>query len=958
MTCLASCNFGLKKVFFLLLCSPLLLLMTISTHAQTYTSDANIADFTALVPSYATFSNYSANQGCTPTTFTPTSAELATTGCRVYDGTFTNEGLPANNWIIASFSTPVSTIVVFPSIDHFGSAYDGYQYQIYGSNDMSTWTALFNATAVSTGGEPFTLVSFTGTAPTTVNNVLTPQSTGLPAGCSGTATPCAVGYIAQFTFSTPYLYYAFGASTVAIAQGNADQELSAVGAPTVVQTFNTTAPTIANFTTGTNVNTQTLDLTTANNNLICNNTEGGSGACPTTTLATTNSTIPSDSTWPQFVGGTPWATSVCAARPANGGAGNLCSLFVNACFGGTVSQSQASDFFCPSVSPGAENSTITIKDTWAPLNPKPDIASGTTVSLVDFVPGTASETWTASAVNTTNPVCTNVLGPSTFKCDISDTLTQMYGDQTTTKGSKPKKGWIVTVFNVPMLTTTWSVVPGGSGCPTPATKLNNPPSNSQPSTAWFNGACLVQFEVDQASLANPTNGYVAAPPASLNYGLGPAKGSDQHFPPTSDQSQTNSGLASPWISSPGTLQQVLNAINGGGSSDGAYVLHWSGVDNVGISEKHIQLIPTGSVTPCDNPEQETGLVPPCYNTELFTTNLNMDSVAPVATCTSADATWHKTDVSVNCTATDATSGIGVTGTTPTVTGVPSAGGAVVNFTVSTNVSGTPPYWSANASTSSQTLCDLASNCSTTSVSGFKIDEVPPTVGPITFSPASAGNVYTQGASVTALFASCGDVGSGLASCVGNGSIVSGGSIVTSTIGNNLPFTVVATDLAGNTTSSTVYYSVIAPTPPADVALFEQETSDTPKHGATLNYIVWAIDLTKGASASNVIVNFSIPAGVAGSVTGKVADVSCNLLTGCSAMPPSGGSTCSVSPDNTQVSCNIGTLASIYTLKGAVAKISIPIAAPTGSKFNISATVTSANDPNAKNNTLVDSITVK
>ena len=67
--------------------------------------------------------------------------------------------------------------------------------------------------------EPFTLGTFTGTAPTNVNSVLTPG-----AGPGGT-----VGYITDFSFGTAYLYYAFGASTVAFAQGNTDQELSAVG---------------------------------------------------------------------------------------------------------------------------------------------------------------------------------------------------------------------------------------------------------------------------------------------------------------------------------------------------------------------------------------------------------------------------------------------------------------------------------------------------------------------------------------------------------------------------------------------------------------------------------------------------------------------------------------------------------------------------------------------------------
>jgi hypothetical protein len=200
--------------------------------AQTYTSDTNIAHFTAGITSYATLSHFNNSDGCGEGSFTPTSSELATTGCRVYNGTLTVND--SSGFILATFTNPVSTIVVFPNIDHYGSGYDGYQYQIYGSNDYGssefpTWTPLFNAVTVTNAGEPFRLGTFTGTPPSTVNNVLTPQSVGLPAGCSSpNPPPCSVGYIASFNFSTAYKYYAFGTST--LAGSNAEQELSAVGA--------------------------------------------------------------------------------------------------------------------------------------------------------------------------------------------------------------------------------------------------------------------------------------------------------------------------------------------------------------------------------------------------------------------------------------------------------------------------------------------------------------------------------------------------------------------------------------------------------------------------------------------------------------------------------------------------------------------------------------------------------
>jgi hypothetical protein len=216
--------FGFRGIAVCLLVLCALLVSGNVALAQSYTNDTNIAHFTANIGSYATLTNFNNSDGNVTSPFTPTSTELATTQFRVYNfPPFTPiTGLPAtSNWLLATFSSPVSTIVVFPNIDHFGSNYDGYQYTIQGSNDGATWTPLFDALTVNGSVEPFTLGSFSGTAPSTVNNVLTP---GSAPGSFGT-----VGYIATFNFRTPYKYYAFGTSSVATT--NTEQELSAVGAP-------------------------------------------------------------------------------------------------------------------------------------------------------------------------------------------------------------------------------------------------------------------------------------------------------------------------------------------------------------------------------------------------------------------------------------------------------------------------------------------------------------------------------------------------------------------------------------------------------------------------------------------------------------------------------------------------------------------------------------------------------
>jgi len=190
-----------------------------AAQATTYSSDTNLADFASASSNFATISNASAVDGG----FNSDYATLAS-ALRVYDGGSLSGLSAANNWILATFDTAQSSIRVFPNIDHLGSQYDGYQYTIEGSNDLSNWTFLFDALTVSGSNEPFTLGTFSGTAPTNVNNVVL--------GANGPGGP--VGYIADFTFGNAYRYYAFGASTVAIAQGNADQELSGVislGAP-------------------------------------------------------------------------------------------------------------------------------------------------------------------------------------------------------------------------------------------------------------------------------------------------------------------------------------------------------------------------------------------------------------------------------------------------------------------------------------------------------------------------------------------------------------------------------------------------------------------------------------------------------------------------------------------------------------------------------------------------------
>jgi hypothetical protein len=765
-------------------------------------------------------------------------------------------------------------------------------------------------------------------------------------------------------------------------------------------TSNVNLPAILSTTTGQVLNTDINFLAPGGLNFQNNVTSP--------VLITTNNALSVTDTWPQYVVGTPWATSQCTVKAANGGS-TLCSLYINACFQSNTNPSTASDANCPTVAtPSTDNYVVLLDQFDWPEGGKIPILNGATVSLIDFTPTmTPPELWSPTTLPnplgaTVNPVCQNVSGTGTNgapgQCDISDTVIYMYGDQTTTKGSKPKsKGWLISAVNVPMLLTTVNTVaPTNSTLKCSALPLNDAtpsdPNYGNPAVGasiWNNGACLLDFSVSPASIPPgytgiaPYNNFQPAPPYSITYGSGPG---DPAAPATTDATYLNPSPVLPSCTV-GTVPCIPATWVTGGlmplnssflfPSDGPnQILHWSAKDTVGITEKLVYLVPSTSpfaINTCYYPSDQTlpapsDLQPPCYNTQFFTTTVNIDSVAPALTsqgCVQTPAGpngkngWYITDVSAICYASDATSGI-QTATVATTPSVPVNGpNANVKFNLSTAV-GAGNANTAAMSTSSETLCDFAQNCNLPAISigPFQIDEAPPTISTLTFSAASP---YTVGQSVTAGF-TCADVGSGVASCLGNGSGTNGAMVNTLTTGT-YTFTVTATDIAGNVTTSSVNYTVNPAAPAADVAIGGGVTSNTAK---SVTYDAWVLDLTKSASASNVVMTFQItaPAGVVGGpIKGVVADVSCSLF-GCSAVPPSGGSSCSVTSNNgyttNTVTCVVGALASVYNLKGAAAQITIPIAstAKVGTQFGISGTVSSANDPNPKNNTTSTTITVK
>jgi hypothetical protein len=482
--------------------------------------------------------------------------------------------------------------------------------------------------------------------------------------CSGASGGNLCIYLDQTTNPNPVLDVNADLSTIGLTSAGAayvgftgatggsfetQNILSWTFAPTtVVQPFNPNGPTTSNFSTPQGENQQTFDTSTGQNGLTCLGSDGESQPCTSVQLLTTNNTVPNASTgsgsptWPQYVVGTPWAISQCAARPGNGGTGNLCSLFVNACFGGNVPQSQASDIYCPFVQSGTPESYITLMDTWDPITPKPPIPAGTTVSLIDFVPTGTTDFWTAAPLSQTTPngACLSPFGAtsgsgSTYNCQLSDTLVDMYGDQTTTRGSKPKKGWLISVFEVPMNLTSVDVVKA-MNCTSPHSPLNdvtttdaNFENPAYAANIWNNGNCLLDFVVNPGAIppsyTGSVNFYQPAPTATFVYGQGP-------LATDSDVTVNNTaglGSAATWDTK---VNLPLLTTFG---RDGTFIIHWSATDNVGITERNIQLLqaPTAAFPTCPNLTNDGNpVVPssttPCYATSLFTTVVNVDSTFP------------------------------------------------------------------------------------------------------------------------------------------------------------------------------------------------------------------------------------------------------------------------------------------------------------------------------------------
>jgi uncharacterized repeat protein (TIGR01451 family) len=296
-----------------------------------------------------------------------------------------------------------------------------------------------------------------------------------------------------------------------------------------------------------------------------------------------------------------------------------------------------------------------------------------------------------------------------------------------------------------------------------------------------------------------------------------------------------------------------------------------------------------------------------------------DATAPEVSCGTPDGTWHGSDVSIACTASDPQSGL--------------ANPADASFNLTTNVpAGTE---TATASTGSRAVCNNDGGCTTAGpIGGNKVDKKPPV---ITITAPAANATYQLNASVAATYA-CVDGGSGVGSC--QGPVANGSPIDTSSTGPKT-FTVTATDNVGNPSNLSVTYSVVSGggggSTSADVGITLSAPTKVPPAG-TLTYSMAVTNAGK-ATATGVVVSDALPAGT--------------VFT--SASSSQGTVTTPTAGSNGTVTVNLGSRAN-----GATATINLVVTVTAANGTVLTNTVTIAattQDLNSNNNSATKKTTV-
>ena len=238
----------------------------------------------------------------------------------------------------------------------------------------------------------------------------------------------------------------------------------------------------------------------------------------------------------------------------------------------------------------------------------------------------------------------------------------------------------------------------------------------------------------------------------------------------------------------GTLPGPTGSITIPANVEGATVVTYSATDSSSTPETVVTTDSSGLAT-----------------TSLPSLTINIDKTAPLLNCTAPAAVWQMLDASASCSASDSASGL--------------ANPSQAAFSVATAVAnGTE---TSGATIPAVTVFDVAGNSATQGPFGpFLVDKKAPVIAGLTISPAAP--VFGQ--AVTASY-SCSDGGSGVVRCgpAGSPSIPATASTGTLTspadgsVGAHA-FTVTSTDLVGNSTQSSVNYTVSSAPPPLTLTI--------------------------------------------------------------------------------------------------------------------------------------------
>lgn len=403
-------------------------------------------------------------------------------------------------------------------------------------------------------------------------------------------------------------------------------------------------------------------------------------------------------------------------------------------------------------------------------------------------PPTTTTSTVPATYSPSNCVLTGTLAGALCPFDI---LTQFKGAADTNPGgTKGGNSLFIPVVNVPLPTAT-ATVTGQNGSGWLNTNTINATFNSN--AASYSGSGNVP----------PTNGFTSASPYSLTYGISTWPNlPDTTYPVAGDVSNQNSNTYSsaPFCTfgqaSGNTPPSFVSTGTFSSLSDGIYNLHYFTTDCA--FTEGLVFNPQGSA-----------LTDPTANWASFPfVTVGVDTSKPQQSSCSAPPPpvyngWYKTNFSQACTVTDTNYSAGTSGS-GFLPLLPNSiqGSQTETVPISTNAPANAVSLAVNAGPTPG--CDLAGNCISVSAGPYNFDTQPPTIAVVT--PAS-GATYSANQKVNAAYSCSDGAGSGVSSCTGTVANNTAISTVPNGISTPKTFSVTATDNVGNTTTSTVNYSV-------------------------------------------------------------------------------------------------------------------------------------------------------